>query len=83
MCPHGLPGRSLEVRGDVHPRGMAVQDRTRLNGRLQLYLSATDRGTFDEFVVFSTLCLTLGQIPKRLIQNNLELVCRNAAKTVT
>src|ERR1700758_5755011 len=21
--PHGLPGRSLELRGDAHPRGMA------------------------------------------------------------
>src|SRR5450755_1536836 len=30
----GLPGRSLELRGDAHPRGMTVQDRTRLNGRL-------------------------------------------------
>jgi hypothetical protein len=29
-----LPGRSLELRGDAHPRGMTVQDRTRLNGRL-------------------------------------------------
>src|ERR1700761_1181361 len=32
--PHGLPGRSLELRGDAHPRGMAVHDRTRLIGRL-------------------------------------------------
>ncbi len=29
-----LPGRSLELRGDAHPRGMTVHDRTRLNGRL-------------------------------------------------
>src|SRR5271170_6982509 len=29
-----LPGRLLELRGDAHPRGMTVQDRTRLNGRL-------------------------------------------------
>ena len=32
--PHGLPGRSLELRGDAHPRGMTAHDRTRLNGRL-------------------------------------------------
>jgi hypothetical protein len=31
-----LPGRSLEVRGDAHPRGMTAHDRTRLNGRLLL-----------------------------------------------
>jgi hypothetical protein len=29
-----LPGRPLELRGDAHARGMTVQDRTRLNGRL-------------------------------------------------
>src|ERR1700689_5563916 len=28
--PHGLPGKSLELRGDAHPRGMAAHDRTRL-----------------------------------------------------
>ena len=28
--PHGLPGRSLELRGDAHPRGMVAHDRTRL-----------------------------------------------------
>ena len=38
----GLPGRSLELRGDAHPRGMTVQDRTRLNGRL--FFSARARG---------------------------------------
>ena len=30
----GLPGRSLELRGDAHPRGMTAHDRTRLTGRL-------------------------------------------------
>ena len=38
-----LPGRSLELRGDAHPRGMTVQDRTRLNGRLFFCGSKHDR----------------------------------------
>ena len=29
-------GRSLEIRGDADPRGMAVHDRTRLIGRLPI-----------------------------------------------
>ena len=37
-CPHALPGRSLEVRGDAHPRGMTALDRTRLTGRLPPFL---------------------------------------------
>jgi len=32
--PHGLPGRSLELRGDAYARGMTVQDRTRLIVRM-------------------------------------------------
>src|SRR4030088_231144 len=35
-----LPGRSLELRGDAHPRGMTVPDRTRLTGRLFFCASA-------------------------------------------
>jgi len=35
--PALFPGRSLEVYGDVHPRWMAVHDRTRLTGRLPCY----------------------------------------------
>ena len=40
-----LPGRSLELRGDAHPRGMTVQDRTRLNGRLFLPLRGPSTGS--------------------------------------
>jgi hypothetical protein len=34
--PRALPGRPLEVHGDVNPRGMIALDRTRLTGRLFL-----------------------------------------------
>src|SRR5690625_4780321 len=36
--PALLPGRSLEVCGDAHPRGMTALDRTRLIGRLLFIL---------------------------------------------
>ena len=41
------PGRSREVCGNAHPRGMTVHDRTRLNGRLFLVLAPYFRVTPD------------------------------------
>ena len=45
--PQALPGRLLEVRGDAHPRGMTVHDRTRLNGRLSDPFRATAAPAVD------------------------------------
>src|SRR5277367_4727692 len=42
-----LSGRSLELRGDAHPRGMTVLDRTRLNGRLFFSADAPFEGGED------------------------------------
>src|SRR5688572_11315664 len=39
--PRAFPGRPLEVRGDAHPRGMIVLDRTRLIGRLPFLIGKT------------------------------------------
>src|SRR5690606_4529042 len=36
--PASGPGRLLERSGDAAPRGMTVHDRTRLTGRLRLFL---------------------------------------------
>src|SRR5271165_787398 len=43
MWPAWLPGRSLELRGDAHPRGMTAHDRTRLTADSFYPL----RGTFQ------------------------------------
>ena len=47
--PHGLPGRSLEPRGDACARGMTVHDRTRLIDRL--FSSTITRSAAAERVI--------------------------------
>ena len=58
MRPAWFPGRLLEVHGDVHPRGMAVHDRTRLTGRLP-----SDSATETHGITRKKMSLSAGALP--------------------